>query len=140
MARIRKVEAQLVAIAAIVGIPVLLIGKAGEAVGWPLLVGLIIVATVIWFVANQVQKAAKQRALLAKYGDKEIVERLMGRMFWVGQSTEQLLDSLGSPEAIDQKVLKTKKKEIWKYNHRGGNRYGLRITLDNDEVVGWDKK
>ena len=51
-----------------------------------------------------------------------------------------LIDSLGQPQDIDTKVLKTKKKEIWKYNHNGGNRFGLRITLDNDIVVGWDQK
>ena len=64
----------------------------------------------------------------------------MNKNFWQGQTAEQLIDSLGRPEDIDQKILKTKKKEIWKYNHQGGNRYGLRITLDNDHVVGWDQK
>jgi hypothetical protein len=51
-----------------------------------------------------------------------------------------LLDSLGHPADIDEKVLKTKKKEIWKYHHMGGNRFGLRITLELNQVVGWDEK
>ena len=42
--------------------------------------------------------------------------------------------------AVDNKVLKTKTKDIWKYNRTGTNRYGLRITVENDIVVGWDKK
>jgi len=33
------------------------------------------------------------------------------------------MDSLGPSVDIDQKY------EIWKYGHRGGNRYGLRIKL-----------
>jgi hypothetical protein len=41
---------------------------------------------------------------------------------------------------VDRKLLKTMKREIWKYNPRGVNRYGLRITLDNDIVSGWDHK
>tara|TARA_Y100000782_G_scaffold36115_1_gene40417 strand:+ start:43681 stop:43917 length:237 start_codon:yes stop_codon:yes gene_type:complete len=77
---------------------------------------------------------------MLKYHDEKIVNALMDKSFWQGQTAEQLMDSLGKPQDIDQKVLKTKKKEIWKYNHRGSNRYGLRITLDNDIVVGWDQK
>ena len=77
---------------------------------------------------------------MEKYQDEALVEKLMKCSFWQGQSSDQLLDSIGNPEDIDEKVLKTKKKEVWKYNHQSGNRYGLRITLDNDIVVGWDQK
>jgi hypothetical protein len=61
-------------------------------------------------------------------------------MFWQGQTQEQLLDSLGRPADTDTKVLKTKTKEIWKYNRVGKNRFGLRVTVENGVVVGWDKK
>ena len=73
--------------------------------------------------------------LMAKYGNANIVDKLMQRMFWQGQSAEQLVDSLGRPMDIDQKVLKTKTKEIWKYNRTGKGRYALRITLEDGEVV-----
>jgi hypothetical protein len=78
--------------------------------------------------------------LTKKYKDVEIVNKLMDGYFWENQTAEQLIDSIGKPADIDVKVLKTKKKEVWKYNHKGGNRYGLRITLDNDTVVGWEQK
>lgn len=78
--------------------------------------------------------------LLAKYQDPKIVDMIVRRMFWQGQSQEQLLDSLGRPADIDQKVMKTKVKEIWKYNQMGANRFGLRITIENNVVVGWDQK
>ena len=64
----------------------------------------------------------------------------MNSEFWVGQTAQQLRESIGDPVDIDQKVLKTKKKEVWKYFPQGKRRYGLRITLENDEVVGWDEK
>ncbi|NNC68303.1 MAG: hypothetical protein HKN83_09745 [Gammaproteobacteria bacterium] len=41
---------------------------------------------------------------------------------------------------IDQKVLKTKTKEVWKYFPSGRRRYGLRVKQVNGEVVGWDEK
>jgi hypothetical protein len=82
----------------------------------------------------------RRAALLAKYHDPNIVDMIMRQMFWQGQSQEQLLDSLGRPADIDQKVMKTKVKEIWKYNQMGANRFGLRITIENNVVVGWDQK
>jgi hypothetical protein len=36
--------------------------------------------------------------------------------------------------------MKTKTKEVWKYHQRGANRYGLKITLENGRVVGWENK
>lgn len=59
---------------------------------------------------------------------------------WVGETADQLRDSLGEPESVDQKVLKTKIKEVWKYGHQGGNRYKYRVNLDDNIVVGWDAK
>jgi len=64
----------------------------------------------------------------------------MRHTFWQGQTSDQLLESLGSPKDVDKKLLATRKREVWKYNRRGVNRYGLRITLDNDIVAGWDQK
>lgn len=93
-----------------------------------------------FFVLAYCQERARRERLIKKYGDSDLVDRLMKRMFWQGQSEEQLMDSLGKPLDIDQKVLKTKTKEVWKYNRTGKGRYSLRITLENGEVVGWDKR
>ena len=87
-----------------------------------------------------VDRKLRKEKLIEKYGDEELVDKLINSCIWVGQTMEQLTDSLGSPHSIDTKVLKTKTKEIWKYQHRGGNRYGLRITLEEQEVVGFDHK
>ena len=77
---------------------------------------------------------------MKKYRNTTLVDKIMQGMFWQGQPASQLIDSLGKPLDIDQKVLKTKTKEVWKYNETGKNRYALKITLENGEVVGWDKK
>src|SRR5690349_17480831 len=83
---------------------------------------------------------AKRERLLAKYGDPDIVERIMDGKYWQGQTTEQLRDSLGVPEDTDEKVLKSKTREVWKYHKTGAKRFGLRITVENGLVVGWDEK
>lgn len=101
-----------------------------------LLVVFVVLPTVI-----AVQKAKRRReTLLAKYIDPDLVERLMRRRFWVGMTAEQLLDSRGKPADIDEKVLKTKTKQTWKYQPTGVNRYALRIHLDDQVVIGWDDK
>lgn len=83
---------------------------------------------------------AKRVRLMMKYKNDELVESLMQELFWRGQTADQLRDSLGEPLDIDQKVLKTKLKEVWKYQELGKNRYALKITLDDGVVVGWDQK
>lgn len=100
----------------------------------------IILAVVAWVVISNYMTQKRREALLAKYGDKEIVDMIMKRMFWQGQTPAQLQDSLGNPIDIDRKILKTKTKEIWKYNQTGKGRFALRITLEDGVVVGWDKK
>lgn len=77
---------------------------------------------------------------MGKYGDAEIVRRIMSHEFWQGQTTDQLLDSLGRPIEVDEKVFKTKTKHVWKYQQTGKKRFALRITLENGEVVGWDQR
>ncbi len=105
--------------------------------GWLIVtVGVIVLAGLLFW-ANERSKEQRRHALLEKYGDPEIVEAIMSRRFWVGQTNEQLRDSLGTPVDIDEQVLKTKVKHTWKYNRRGRNRYGLRALLDNGTVVGW---
>jgi hypothetical protein len=64
----------------------------------------------------------------------------MQRKVWQGQTAAQLVDSRGWPTARDDTLLKTMKREIWKYHPTGKNRYALRVALNNDVVTGWDHK
>ena len=82
----------------------------------------------------------RRKQLTEKYGDPEIARRMMRRVLWQGETQEQLLESLGTPADIDQKILKTKSKEVWKYRPAGKNRFGRKVTLDDGIVVAWDIK
>ena len=135
-----KAEIKAVFWLVVIGLPIYWLTQLGESVGWiPIvLVVVAVLGLVVWYQAEQAKK--RREELMNKYQDEELVDSLIKQTFWQGQTADQLIDSLGNPHDIDQKILKTKKKEVWKYNHQGGNRYGLRITLDNDLVVGWDQK
>jgi len=98
-----------------------------------------LIIVMIIFIALTIMLARRMR-LTMKYKDEQLVQDLLDETFWQGQTAEQLRDSLGEPLDIDQKVLKTKTKEIWKYQQTGKNRYALKITLDDGVVVSWDQK
>lgn len=82
----------------------------------------------------------RKSALMKKYGDAALVGRLMRREIWEGQLEEWLVDSIGKPIQIDQKVLKSRTREVWKYNQRTRRIFGLRVILEDGVVVGWDQK
>jgi hypothetical protein len=153
-----KAEAQGLGWLIVVGLPLFGLYKLGESIGWVWFgVGIVLLlAGYIWHKssaekarqeelarqeADRIRRVEERRSeLLAKYGEEKIVDAIMRQSYWQGQTAEQLRDSLGNPADIDEKVLKTKKKEVWKYRHLGGNRFGLRITLEHEQVVGWDEK
>ncbi len=107
--------------------------------------GIIVAAAVmallgIWVLINRAQESKREDERLRMVSDKysgETASLIAQKMFWRGQTAEQLRDSLGLPEAIDVKLLKTKRREIWKYGHYEANRYSTHITLDNGTVTTW---
>lgn len=140
MARRKKVDGIAVASMTIVGVLCWGIAALDHAVGTAMLTALIggLIVFVIWI--KIARRKARIAFLMGKYSNPQIVEMIMQRRFWEGQTAEQLGDSLGQPYAKDDQRLKTFKREVWKYNRTGKNRYALRITLENGIVAGWDHK
>ncbi|MFK2918962.1 DUF2845 domain-containing protein [Dyella koreensis] len=95
-------------------------------------------ALLVW--SAHVKKQQRLAYLREKYQDEDIVQKVFAGEFWRGQTEEQLRDSLGAPVAIDNKLLKTMTREVWKYQPSGVNRYRLRITVENGRVAAWDQK
>jgi hypothetical protein len=133
-------EANLWGLFIVIGLLIYGISQLFETIGWvtPALAIVGIIAFIAW------QKHAKKQKRLSylreKYQDEDIVQKIFNGYFWQGQTGEQLLDALGAPIEIDRKVLKTKSKEVWKYQHQGAKRFGLRITVENGYVEGWEQK
>jgi hypothetical protein len=107
--------------------------------GW-VLVAIVAGVVVLVIMLKAAAKKRKLEYLTSKYGNPTIADYVYHHRVWQGQTAEQLRDSLGEPAARDDKLLKTIKREVWKYNRTGVNRYRLRITLDNDIVTTWDHK
>jgi uncharacterized protein YecT (DUF1311 family) len=82
------------------------------------------------------QRDAEWQRLVAKYG-AEIAARIAAHKVWQGMTVEQLIKSWGNPADIDCEIVKTRKKETWKYVPTGKNRFANRIYLENGIVIGW---
>ena len=135
----------------VIGVIISAIVKFFEKVGFlvPAIILLIAIGCFIWVKkkrnvaraeAIESAKFERIRYLSDKYKDATAVTRIMNGEAWIGQTAEQLRDSLNEPEDIDTKVMKSKIRETWKYGQYGTNRYRLRIVLEDNIVVGWEKK
>lgn len=86
-------------------------------------------------------QARQQRwhALAARFGQEAATAVMAGRI-WQGQTAEMVIEALGRPVDVDERVLNAQMSQVWKYRPLGHNRYGLRVFIDNGVVVGWESK
>lgn len=101
------------------------------------LVGLVIAAR-SYFTKRKI--ARRRSDLIAKYGSPDEADRIMNQQIWAGMTSDQLIDSVGKPEGIDQAVTVRKTREVWKYHKFGENRYRNRVTVEQGRVTAWTAK
>jgi len=89
---------------------------------------------------SEKQREERRAGLLFKYGDPGIVGKILDGMVWIGQTEEQLSESIGSPAAVDRLEKVGKTTEVWKYQPRGKRGFDLRVTVENGVVIEVDKK
>ena len=89
---------------------------------------------------TQEELVAQYRAqLIATYGP-EIADGILEHRYWQGATEEMIQLSLGEPAEKSVTVLKTKRKEVWKYHQIAGNQYALRILFEDGVCVGWETR
>lgn len=107
--------------------------------GWIVPIAVILGIVLLIAIRNDARKRARIQALRDKYSE-DVVKRILAGQIWQGQTEDQLVDTLGRPLEVDRKILKTTRREIWKYKQTSAQRFGLRITVENGYVMGWDHK
>jgi hypothetical protein len=80
-----------------------------------------------------IAKENRQKYLLKKYGDKDIVDAIVKKNIRLGMTKSMVEDSWGSPVDFEESVSTRKKTEILKYN-KVGKRYKSKIFL-SDGIV-----
>jgi hypothetical protein len=86
---------------------------------------------------GRVRNKRRFDALVERYG-ADNARRIIEGKVWEGASAEMIRESLGAPIEVDQKVSASRTREIYKYKQTGKGRFGLRVTLDNGVVTGWE--
>jgi uncharacterized membrane protein len=90
-------------------------------------------------IRQDARKRSRIQALREQYPEY-VVQRILSGQIWQGQSEDQLVNTLGRPVDIYRKVLKAMLRKIWKCKQTSAKRFGLRITVENGYVVGWDHR
>ena len=119
----------------VIGAVVFAVSKVVDSIGFTTAVvaAILVVVGMVWL---KIAKRAKRLAYLrGKYADESVVQHIMSKTLWQGETAEQVRDSIGLPSSMDNNLLKTRKREVWKYHPHGRGRYRLRVTLDNDVVI-----
>ena len=102
---------------------------------------IVVAVAVLCFAAFALAKRSRYSRLLQKYGgDEKLVDALITRTIWQGITAEQLRYSWGEPASIEEKVMNTKIKLVFKYRPVAANRYRDKVTLEDGVIVGWDQK
>lgn len=91
-------------------------------------------------VSQMKEREDARHSLITQRYDPETAQRILSHQIWQGMTAEQLMDSAGMAEAVDTIVMKTKRKEIWKYDQETATRFGMRVTLEDGVVVGWAQR
>jgi hypothetical protein len=93
-----------------------------------------------FFLYRAIKRKKRLRYLEQKYVNKKKVEKIVNREIWQGETADQLIDSIGKPDVVDDKNLKTQKRAVWKYGRRGSKSYSLIVNLEKGMVVSWEGK
>jgi hypothetical protein len=104
-----------------------------------IIAGLAFVATANTWWAGKVRR----NYLRAEYGaDPVLTQRLIDKQYWAGMPRNQLIDSLGDPEATDKLPAVpggAQDVQVLKYD-RAGDKYRLRVRLDDGVVTSWEQE
>lgn len=75
--------------------------------------------------------------LSQRFGAESAIALMEGR-YWQGCTTEMVVEAIGPPLDVKEKVYKTKTKTTYCYRQIAKKRFGLKIHFEDGIVVGWD--
>jgi hypothetical protein len=77
------------------------------------------------------------KSIRQKYSDESIANALTDQKIWIGMTTEQLIDSWGSPKRIREYSSISDVIYEYKYTKLGRNQFPARVTVANKIVTDW---
>ena len=100
----------------------------------------LIVAFIVWLIYRAIEtdkenKKKRKDELIAKYGEDE-ANRMLNGEIWMGMTAEQVLETIGKPDMVDQKQMAKCSREVLKWRESGKRRIAYQITCDDGIVTG----
>ncbi|MBK9002199.1 MAG: hypothetical protein IPM35_41295 [Myxococcales bacterium] len=78
----------------------------------------------------------RRQGLVARFAE-EIAAKIVAGQVWEGATHEMVVEALGPPVEVKERVLKTKIKTTLCYDPISSNRYRFKVELDDGVVVKW---
>ncbi|WP_133117409.1 hypothetical protein [Paramylibacter kogurei] len=100
----------------------------------------IVVGIIALIMLRMAWRAGRRALWMKRYNDVEMVNAMMAGRIARGMTMDMVVDVWGIPADLDEVVMKTKTKHEMKYDEKGKNRYGTRVYLEDEIVVGWETK
>jgi Flp pilus assembly protein TadB len=140
MEKMTKTQKEVLATLVFVALIITAVIKFFQNVGLLPLIVVIGACVAAFFLYRAIKRKKRLRYLEQKYVNKKKVEKIVNREIWQGETADQLIDSIGKPDVVDDKNLKTQKRAVWKYGRRGSKSYSLIVNLEKGMVVSWEGK
>ena len=91
--------------------------------------------------SGQLARLGRLFDLMRRHGcDEATAQRITLGEVWEGMTEAMLIDARGLPVSRDQRNIKGRIRETWKYNQTGRGRFATRIIVNDGRVIGWDVK
>ena len=81
----------------------------------------------------------RQQHLVEKYG-VDGAAKVNARELWRGAPVDAVIEMFGQPLDVDEVVSKKRVRRVLKYFQIRSNAYGLKVTVDDGFVTGWDRR
>jgi hypothetical protein len=133
----KKSETILVTVLFVVALPLVFILYKVGLFGFMTFLVFLVLAIEAYAFFKIMEYKNVRRGLMRKYRSREVVENVIAKRLWTGQTAEQLEDSLGKP------ILKYEEKtvgngaEVWKFHSYSGMKCDLRVLVECGKVSSW---
>lgn len=81
------------------------------------------------FAFDWYKKRLKRRALAVRFGS-DVADRVMAKQFWLGATEAMIVESLGRPVSVVERVTEARQARILRYRKR-------ELTFEDGALVAW---
>jgi len=90
--------------------------------------------------AQAVARAARRERLASQYAGSPRLDDILNGTIRLGMTMPEVIDAWGQPDAVEERVLKTKVVQTLKYGQVNARTFRQHVKFENGVVVGWTNR